>query len=68
MARFTCAGCGMHGDLIGLSESKCCPGCGSADLRLMRSMSDYPKGHPFWDELAGVEDRNENANSTKERS
>jgi hypothetical protein len=68
MARFTCGDCGAHGDLTALTESKCCPGCGSADLRLQRTMADYPKGHPFWDELTAAGDAAEDANSNKERS
>jgi hypothetical protein len=56
MARFQCAACGGCGDLVRLSETKCCPDCGSADLRLLETMDDYPKGHPFWNELAGAAD------------
>jgi hypothetical protein len=68
MARFTCADCGAHGELSGLPESECCPGCGSADLRLQRTMADYPKGHPFWDELTAAGDHDKNPDGNRERS
>lgn len=62
MAIFRCTGCGAEGDFHTLGIDQLCPNCGSADaVRISMTMDDYPAGHPFWNELAGVNDRSDEA-------
>lgn len=65
MAQFTCIGCGARGDLATLLQAMCCFRCGSEDLRMITTIDDYPKGHPFWDELIGDDSRNETPGNTR---
>lgn len=55
MARFICAECDARGEFDLSPNAQHCPDCGSFDgLRVTLTMADYPKGHPFWDEILGV--------------
>lgn len=58
MARFNCTSCLAEGDFAALDGEQRCPQCGSSErVRVFMTMDDYPVGHPFWDELAGRNNR-----------